>query len=51
MKKFENRTYDTYKVKGSKIIAVVCGVHKTENAPNVDKILLKFMQAEIEKKD
>lgn len=41
-------TYSTYKI--DKKTAVVCAVYKSENAPDVNKSLLKLMMSDIKEK-
>ena len=39
-------TYSSYQI--GKLTAVVCAIYKTENAPNLNRTLLKLMQTDIE---
>lgn len=42
-------TYSSYQI--GKLTAVVCAIYKTENAPDLNKTLLKLMQNDIESKN
>ena len=39
-------TYNSYEI--GKLTAVVCAIYKTENAPDLNRTLLKLMQTDIE---
>lgn len=39
-------TYSSYEI--GKLTAVVCAIYKTENAPDLNKTLLKLMQNDVE---
>ena len=39
-------TYSSYEI--GKLTAVVCAIYKTENAPDLNRTLLKLMQTDIE---
>lgn len=38
-------TYSSYEI--GKLTAVVCAIYKTENAPDLNRTLLKLMQTDI----
>lgn len=44
MKQEKPITYNIYEV--GKLTAIVCGVYKKENAPNINSVLLKLIQAD-----
>ena len=39
-------TYNSYEI--GKLTAVVCAIYNTENAPDLNRTLLKLMQTDIE---